>query len=75
MEKQTINIPAYDIVSGEKYTDKKSKTEKMSFTQVGVAWKRKEKDGFFIKLKLHNSRGEYYLLPRKEKGKEEKTPF
>ncbi len=71
-----ISQPIYDIVSGEKYTDKKSNDEKMSFTRVGACWSRKDKDGFYIKLKLQNQSGEYFLLPRKGKSDlNEKTPF
>ena len=75
MESKTINQPAYDVVSGKRYIDKQTNEEKMGFTRVGVAFNRKEKDGFYLKLNLQSSAGEYYLLPRKEKAEGEKTPF
>ena len=55
-----------DVLSVKTYTDKEGK-EQNSFIRCGIAFPHKKSEtGYNLKLDVHNTTGEYLLLPKKD---------
>jgi len=62
----------YDAIAVRKYTDREG-NEKSSFTNIGVAWPMKDRDGFRVQLHAMPAptEGEYIVLLMPPKPRED----
>lgn len=65
----------YDAIAARKYTDRDG-NEKSSFTNIGIAWPMKDRDGFRVKLHAIPAPvdGEYIVLlmpPKPRDGRQD----
>jgi hypothetical protein len=65
----------YDAVAVRKYTDRDG-NEKSAFTNIGVAWPMKDRDGYSLRLHCLPApvEGEYSILLFPPKPREEEAP-
>ena len=61
-----MNNQILDVLNVSTYVDKNGKEQK-SFIRCGLAFPRKDKKGFVLKLDVQNMTGDYLLSPKKER--------
>ena len=60
----------FDVLNITTYI--KNGQEHKKFTRCGVAFPRKEKEGYVLKLDVQNTTGEYLLSPKRKREQQEK---